>query len=160
MDKLVADLEEHLSTARLGGGVAALEKMHSRGKKTPRERLSLLLDKDSPFIELSSLAAHDVYPGQQIPGAGLITGIGRIAGRECMIIVNDASVKGGSYLPLTVRPCDLASLPVLRELNKVHARLSARLRNNFALKKSLASMVYLAYIWVCPAACVLLCFID
>lgn len=107
MDKLVADLEEHLSTARLGGGVAALDKMHSRGKKTPRERLSLLLDKDSPFIELSSLAAHDVYPGQHVPGAGLITGIGRIAGRECMVIVNDASVKGGSYLPLTVSSCDL-----------------------------------------------------
>lgn len=118
MDKQVADLEEHLSTARLGGGVGALEKMHSRGKKTPRERLSLLLDKDSPFIELSSLAAHDVYPGQHVPGAGLITGIGRIAGRECMIIVNDASVKGGSYLPLTVSACDVASLPVVRELTQ------------------------------------------
>ncbi|KAF8302071.1 carboxyl transferase [Clavulina sp. PMI_390] len=103
MDKLVADLDEHLTTARLGGGLSALEKMRSRGKKTPRERLGLLLDKDSPFLELSSLAAHDVYPGQHVPGAGLITGIGRIAGRECMIIVNDASVKGGSYLPLTVK---------------------------------------------------------
>lgn len=103
MDKLVADLEEHLSTARLGGGPAALDKMRSRGKNTPRERLALLLDKDSPFLELSSLAAHEVYPGERVPGAGLITGIGRVAGRECMIIVNDASVKGGSYLPLTVR---------------------------------------------------------
>lgn len=102
MDKLVADLEAHLLTARLGGGTAALEKMRSSGKKTPRERLSLLLDKETPFLELSSLAAHDVYPGQYTPGASLITGIGRIAGRECMIIVNDASVKGGSYLPLTV----------------------------------------------------------
>jgi 3-methylcrotonyl-CoA carboxylase beta subunit len=102
MDKLVADLEAHLATARLGGGTAALEKMRSRGKKTPRERLSLLLDKETPFLELSSLAAHNVYAGQYAPGASLITGIGRIAGRECMIIVNDASVKGGSYLPLTV----------------------------------------------------------
>lgn len=102
MDRLVADLETHLSTAKLGGGAAALEKMRSRGKKTPRERLSLLLDKETPFLELSSLAAHNVYMGYNTPGASLITGIGRIAGRECMIIVNDASVKGGSYLPLTV----------------------------------------------------------
>jgi 3-methylcrotonyl-CoA carboxylase beta subunit len=103
MDQLVADLENYLTIARLGGGKAALDKMHARGKKTPRERLALLLDPESPFLELSPLAAHEVYPGQHVPGAGLITGIGRVAGRECMIIVNDASVKGGSYLPLTVR---------------------------------------------------------
>lgn len=103
MDALVADLEQHLSTARLGGGEAALAKMRSKGKKTPRERLGLLLDPESPWLELSSLAGHEVYEGQRTPGAGLITGIGRIAGRECMVIVNDASVKGGSYLPLTVR---------------------------------------------------------
>jgi hypothetical protein len=66
-------------------------------------RLSSLLDPNSPFLELSSLAAHDVYPNQSIPGAGIITGIGRISGRECVIVVNDATVKGGSYYPLTVR---------------------------------------------------------
>jgi 3-methylcrotonyl-CoA carboxylase beta subunit len=63
--------------------------------------LSLLLDPHTPFLELSPLAAHDVYP-EAIPGAGLITGIGRISGRECMVIVNDPTVKGGAYYPLTV----------------------------------------------------------
>lgn len=66
-------------------------------------RLNLLLDPGSPFLELSSLAAHDVYPGESIPGAGIITGIGRISGRECVVVVNDATVKGGSYYPLTVK---------------------------------------------------------
>lgn len=67
------------------------------------DRLNLLLDPHTPFLELSPLAAHDVYPGQAIPGAGLIIGIGRISGRECMVVVNDATVKGGSYYPLTVK---------------------------------------------------------
>ena len=64
-------------------------------------RLSLLLDPHTPFLELSQLAAHDVYP-DTVPGAGIITGIGRISGRECVVVVNDARVKGGSYYPLTV----------------------------------------------------------
>lgn len=64
-------------------------------------RISLLLDPHTPFLELSSLAAHEVYPGENIPGAGIITGIGRISGRECMIVANDATVKGGSYYPMT-----------------------------------------------------------
>ncbi len=63
--------------------------------------MSLLLDPHTPFLELSALAAHEVYP-ESIPGAGIITGIGRISGRECIIVVNDATVKGGSYYPLTV----------------------------------------------------------
>lgn len=67
-----------------------------------RSRLSLLLDPNTPFLELSQLAAHDVYPGENIPGAGIITGIGRVAGTECVVVVNDATVKGGSYYPLTV----------------------------------------------------------
>jgi 3-methylcrotonyl-CoA carboxylase beta subunit len=102
MDVLVSELEDKLAHARLGGGPAAMEKMHSKGKKIPRERLALLLDSHSPFLELSPLAAYEVYPGQSTPGAGLITGIGRISGRECMVIINDATVKGGSYMPLTV----------------------------------------------------------
>ena len=65
------------------------------------DRLSLLLDPHTPFLELSQLAAHDVYP-DNVPGAGIITGIGRISGRECVVVVNDATVKGGSYYPLTV----------------------------------------------------------
>jgi acetyl-CoA carboxylase carboxyltransferase component len=67
-----------------------------------RYRLAQLLDPASPFLELSALAAHEVYP-ESVPGAGIITGIGKVAGRECMIVVNDATVKGGSYYPLTVR---------------------------------------------------------
>ncbi|KDQ14248.1 hypothetical protein BOTBODRAFT_33033 [Botryobasidium botryosum FD-172 SS1] len=103
MDALVKDVESKIAAARLGGGPKALERMISKGKKTPRERLALLLDPHSPFVELSSLAAHEVYPGESVPGAGIITGIGRVSGRECMIVVNDASVKGGSYYPLTVK---------------------------------------------------------
>jgi 3-methylcrotonyl-CoA carboxylase beta subunit len=103
MDTLVADLEAKLAQARMGGGEKAFERMRKKGKKLPRERLALLLDPHTPFVELSALAAHDVYPGESVPGAGIITGIGRVAGRECMIVVNDASVKGGSYFPLTVK---------------------------------------------------------
>jgi len=102
MDALVADFERKTAAARLGGGSKAAERMRSKGKKLPRERLSLLLDPHTPFLELSSLAAHDVYM-DNVPGAGLITGIGRISGRECVVVVNDATVKGGSYYPLTVK---------------------------------------------------------
>ncbi|KDQ29535.1 hypothetical protein PLEOSDRAFT_173550 [Pleurotus ostreatus PC15] len=102
MEALISDLDAKMAQARLGGGPRATERMRSKGKKLPRERLSLLLDPHSPFLELSALAAHEVYP-ESIPGAGIITGIGRIAGRECVIVVNDATVKGGSYYPLTVK---------------------------------------------------------
>ncbi|KAK7470352.1 hypothetical protein VKT23_001780 [Stygiomarasmius scandens] len=102
MDALVADFEAKTAAARLGGGAKAAERMKSKGKKLPRERLALLLDPHTPFLELSALAADGVYT-DSIPGAGLITGIGRISGRECMVIVNDATVKGGSYYPLTVK---------------------------------------------------------
>ncbi|KAI0770753.1 carboxyl transferase [Irpex lacteus] len=102
MDAAVADYEAKVSKARLGGGEKAAQRMISKGKKLPRERLSLLLDPHTPFLELSQLAAHDVYT-DDVPGAGVITGIGRISGRECVIVVNDATVKGGSYYPLTVK---------------------------------------------------------
>ena len=78
-------------------------------------RLALLLDPHSPFLEFSALAAHDVY-AEPIPGAGMITGIGRIAGRECVIVVNDATVKGGSYHPLTVKK-HLRAQEIARENN-------------------------------------------
>ncbi|KAI0751453.1 carboxyl transferase [Daedaleopsis nitida] len=102
MDGLVAHLEAKLSAVREGGGPKAAERMRSKGKKLPRERLALLLDPHTPFLELSSLAAHEVY-GESVPAAGIITGIGRISGRECVVVVNDATVKGGSYYPLTVK---------------------------------------------------------
>ena len=73
-----------------------------RGKLLPRERIALLLDPGSPFLELSQLAAHGMYDGE-VPAAGIVTGIGRIAGRECVIVANDATVKGGTYFPLTVK---------------------------------------------------------
>ncbi|KAH9013562.1 carboxyl transferase [Lactarius hengduanensis] len=103
MDEVVADLEAKLAKAREGGGEKAAKRMRNKGKKLPRERLALLLDPHSPFLELSPLAAHEVYPGESVPGAGIITGIGRISGRDCVVVVNDATVKGGSYYPLTVK---------------------------------------------------------
>ncbi|KAI0698604.1 carboxyl transferase [Cytidiella melzeri] len=102
MDALIAEYELKVAKARLGGGEKAAQRMISKGKKLPRERLALLLDPHTPFLELSQLAAHDVYT-DDVPGAGVITGIGRISGRECVIVVNDATVKGGSYYPLTVK---------------------------------------------------------
>ncbi|KAI0771968.1 carboxyl transferase [Trametes elegans] len=102
MDGLVADLEAKLAKVRQGGGSKAAERMRGKGKKLPRERLALLLDPHTPFLELSALAAHEVY-GEDVPAAGIITGIGRISGRECVVVVNDATVKGGSYYPLTVK---------------------------------------------------------
>lgn len=103
MNGLVSELKKDLAAIREGGGPKAQARMKSKGKLLPRERLAQLLDPASPFLELSPLAAHNVYRDADVPGAGIITGIGRVAGRECMIVVNDATVKGGSYYPLTVK---------------------------------------------------------
>jgi len=102
MSALVADLRAKIEEAALGGDAQAREKHSARGKLLPRERLRLLLDSGSPFLELSPLAAFGLY-GDEAPGAGIITGIGRVSGLECMVFVNDATVKGGSYLPMTVK---------------------------------------------------------
>jgi 3-methylcrotonyl-CoA carboxylase beta subunit len=99
---LVADLRAELARAALGGPRAARERHVARGKLLPRERVEALLDVSSPFLELSPLAAHGMYGGEA-PGAGLITGVGRVAGRECVIVANDATVKGGTYYPMTVK---------------------------------------------------------
>jgi 3-methylcrotonyl-CoA carboxylase beta subunit len=85
-----------------GGDAAARAKHVGRGKLLPRERLERLLDPGAPFLELSQLAAHGLY-GDEVPAAGIITGIGRVAGRECVVVVNDATVKGGTYFPMTVK---------------------------------------------------------
>jgi len=98
----VQDLRDVVRQASLGGGEKARQRHTSRGKLLPRERLEELLDPGTPFLELSQLAAHDVYD-DAVPGAGIITGIGRVSGRECMVFVNDATVKGGTYYPLTVK---------------------------------------------------------
>jgi 3-methylcrotonyl-CoA carboxylase beta subunit len=99
---LVAELRAHLAQAAEGGPQRARDKHVARGKLLPRERVDALLDRGSPFLELSPLAAHDMYDGDA-PGAGIITGVGRVAGRECVIVANDATVKGGTYYPLTVK---------------------------------------------------------
>jgi 3-methylcrotonyl-CoA carboxylase beta subunit len=102
MQAQVDDLRAVVDTIRQGGGEKAQARHKSRGKLLPRERLNALLDPGSPFLELSQLAAYKVYD-DDVPGAGIITGIGRVAGQECMIFVNDATVKGGTYYPLTVK---------------------------------------------------------
>jgi 3-methylcrotonyl-CoA carboxylase beta subunit/propionyl-CoA carboxylase len=102
MAALVAELGERMAQAREGGGARYLERHRQQGKLPVRERLSLLLDSNTPFLELSPLAAWDLYDNDA-PGAGLVTGIGRVSGREVLIVANDATVKGGTYYPLTVR---------------------------------------------------------
>ncbi len=102
MAALVADLEKQLATAARGGPEPARERHLARGKLLPRERVDRLIDPGAPFLELSPMAAHEVY-GEPIPAAGLIAGIGPIHGRPCVIIANDATVKGGTYYPLTVK---------------------------------------------------------
>lgn len=99
---LVSELREKLATARLGGGERARSRHTARGKLLPRDRVDTLLDPGSPFLELSPLAADGLYEGQA-PAAGVITGIGRVAGREVVIVANDATVKGGTYYPMTVK---------------------------------------------------------
>jgi 3-methylcrotonyl-CoA carboxylase beta subunit len=99
---LVDDLNTQLERARQGGGERARERHVGRGKLLPRERVDRLLDPGAPFLECSALAAHGLYD-DEAPGAGIITGIGRVSGRECVIVVNDATVKGGTYYPMTVK---------------------------------------------------------
>lgn len=102
MAALVADLKTKLAKIELGGGPVALERHLSRGKLLPRQRVEKLLDAGSPFLELSQFAAFEVYD-EEVPAAGIIAGIGRVSGVECMIIANDATVKGGTYYPITVK---------------------------------------------------------
>ncbi|MDQ3988994.1 MAG: methylcrotonoyl-CoA carboxylase, partial [Actinomycetota bacterium] len=99
---LVGELAGHLAAARLGGPDEARQRHVERGKLLPRDRVDSLLDPGSPFLELSPLAAHGLYDGQA-PAAGIISGIGRVSGRECVVVANDATVKGGTYYPLTVK---------------------------------------------------------
>jgi len=102
MLSLVAKLQDAIETIALGGGEAARQRHLKHGKLLPRQRLQQLLDPGSPFLEFSQLAAFEVYD-EPVAAAGIITGIGRISGQECLIIINDATVKGGTYYPLTVK---------------------------------------------------------
>jgi acetyl-CoA carboxylase carboxyltransferase component len=102
MEELVAELRERTAQVAAGGGERAIERHRSRGKLLARERIDRLTDPDTAFLELNALAAWDLYDGQA-PSAGIVTGIGVVEGRECVIVANDATVKGGTYFPLTVK---------------------------------------------------------
>ena len=99
---LADDLRAQLQRVAAGGGERARRRHADRGKLLPRDRVDRLLDPGAPFLELSPLAAHGLYD-DEAPGAGIITGIGRVSGRECVIVANDATVKGGTYYPMTVK---------------------------------------------------------
>ncbi|HTM85347.1 MAG TPA: carboxyl transferase domain-containing protein [Mycobacterium sp.] len=100
--RLIAELNTKLAAAALGGSERSRQRHVARGKLLPRDRVDRLLDPGSPFLELSPLAADGMYD-DECPGAGIITGIGRVSGRECVIVTNDATVKGGTYYPITVK---------------------------------------------------------
>ena len=102
MSGLVGDLQEKMEKTSIGGSEEARKKHIERGKLLPRERVNLVLDSGSPFLEFSQLAAHEMYD-DDVPAAGIITGIGRVAGKEVVIVANDATVKGGTYYPVTVK---------------------------------------------------------
>src|SRR5947199_638580 len=102
MEALVGELRERSAEVSAGGGAKATERHRSRGKRTARERIDRLVDSGGAFLELNALAAWELYDGEA-PGAGSVTGIGVVEGRECVIVANDATVKGGSYFPLTVK---------------------------------------------------------
>ncbi|HEY9134917.1 MAG TPA: carboxyl transferase domain-containing protein [Pseudomonadales bacterium] len=102
MRQKIGDLHQKINLIKQGGGAAAQERHQARNKLLPRDRINTLLDPHAPFLELSQLAAYEVYD-DDVPGAGIITGIGAVAQQPCMIIANDATVKGGTYYPLTVK---------------------------------------------------------
>ncbi|XP_067838857.1 methylcrotonoyl-CoA carboxylase beta chain, mitochondrial [Heptranchias perlo] len=103
MKILVTELNERAEKIRLGGGEKARQRHTSRGKLLPRERIDRLLDPGSPFLEFSQFAGYQLYGKEEVPAGGIITGIGRVSGVECLIVANDATVKGGSYYPVTVK---------------------------------------------------------
>ncbi len=97
----VDELNRKLASVSLGGDAASRERHTARGKLLVRDRIKGLLDPDSAWLELSPLAAFEMYDNA-VPSAGIVTGIGRVMGRECVVVANDATVKGGTYFPLTV----------------------------------------------------------
>ncbi|KAG6552569.1 hypothetical protein Mapa_005879 [Marchantia paleacea] len=102
MEELLVELRQHVEKVRLGGGAKAVERHKSRNKFLPRERIDNLLDPGAPFLELSQLAGHELYD-EPLPSGGIVTGIGPIHGRLCMLVANDPTVKGGTYYPITVK---------------------------------------------------------
>src|SRR6266536_5832717 len=102
MKQLVAELHSKLETVKKGGGEAALKRHKERGKMFVRERIDVVLDPNTPFLEFSALAANGMY-NDEAPAAGLVTGIGMIQGHQAVVVANDATVKGGTYFPMTVK---------------------------------------------------------
>src|SRR4249920_2804436 len=102
LEALVAELRERTALVAAGGGEQAVERHRSRGKLTARERIDRLVDPGTAFLELAALAAWDLYGGEA-PSAGIVTGIGVVEGQQCVVVANDATVKGGTYFPLTVK---------------------------------------------------------
>ena len=102
MRGLVEDLRAKAAEASLGGGGTARSRRTARGKPLPRDRVAQLLDPSTPFLEVGQLAAHGMY-GNYAPAAGVTAGIGRVQGVECVVVANDATVKGGTYYPMTVK---------------------------------------------------------
>ncbi|GAB3128224.1 carboxyl transferase domain-containing protein [Novispirillum itersonii] len=116
MQGLVDDLRQVVAAVKQGGGAKARDKHTARGKLLPRDRVRELLDVGSPFLEFSQLAAHGMYEDGGVPAAGVITGIGRVNGVECVVVANDATVKGGTYYPMTVKK-HLRAQEIARENN-------------------------------------------
>ena len=125
MRTLVENLRAKAAAVELGGGSVARDRHVARGKLLPRDRVAQLLDPGAPFLEIGQLAAHDMYGGDA-PSAGVIAGIGHIQGVDCMVVANDATVKGGTYYPMTVKKHLRAQEIAQREPAAVH--LPGRLR--------------------------------
>lgn len=102
LESQVKDLKDKVKDIINGGGSSAQERHKAKGKLLPRERIDKLIDPGSPFLELSQFAGYELY-GENIASGGIITGVARVANRECMIVCNDATVKGGTYYPITVK---------------------------------------------------------
>ncbi|HWI35913.1 MAG TPA: carboxyl transferase domain-containing protein, partial [Burkholderiales bacterium] len=102
MKALVDDLKQKVATASQGGEKSARDRHTARGKMLPRDRVRNLLDPGAPFLEIGQLAAYGMYTGD-VHSASIICGIGRVSGRECVIVANDATIKGGTYYPMTVK---------------------------------------------------------
>ncbi|RXG70137.1 Methylcrotonoyl-CoA carboxylase beta chain, mitochondrial [Armadillidium vulgare] len=103
MESLVAELKSKVNHIVKGGGEKAIQRHLSKGKLLVRDRIDLILDQGTPFLELSQLAGYNLYKNEEVPAGGIVTGIGKVSGVECMIVGNDATVKGGAYYPITVK---------------------------------------------------------
>ncbi|XP_038049434.1 methylcrotonoyl-CoA carboxylase beta chain, mitochondrial-like [Patiria miniata] len=116
MKELVAELKSNVATVTQGGGEKSIQRHVSQGKMLVRDRINNLLDPGSPFLELSQLAGYDLYGEEEVPAGGIITGIGRVSGVDCMIVANDATVKAGTYYPITIKK-HLRAQDIARENN-------------------------------------------